>query len=96
MIRNRIVSSLREIALSLGPKAEGTQWHIFGSVDRNEITAADIDLLVLCKSDNQADDLRRAIDPDALECPLHLAFMTFEEAASIDAIGVQQSRVIIP
>lgn len=96
MIRDRIVGSLREIASSLGPKAEGTQWHIFGSVDRNEASAADIDLLVLCKSDDQADALRRAIDPDALERPLHLALMTFEEAAAIDATGVQQTRMIVP
>lgn len=96
MIRERIVRGIREIALSLGPKAEGTQWHIFGSVDRDEADAADIDLLVLCKTDDQADALRQAIGPDVLELPLHLALMTFDEAAAIDATGVQQSRVIIP
>ncbi|WP_305807034.1 hypothetical protein [Stenotrophomonas sp. YIM B06876] len=96
MIRDRVVKSLRELASSIGSKAEGTQWHLFGSVDRDAEDAADIDLLVLCISDGQADTLRQAIDPDALELPLHLAFMTFEEAAAIDATGVQQSRVIFP
>lgn len=96
MIRDRVVKSLSELASSIGPKAEGTQWHLFGSVDRDVADAADIDLLILCKSDDQADALRQTIDPDALELPLHLIFMTFDEAAAIDAIGVQQSRVIIP
>ena len=96
MIRDRTIRSLREIAWSLGAIAEGTQWHLFGSVERDEAGAADIDLLILCKSDEQADALRREIDPDALELPIHLAFMTFDEAAAIDATAVQQSRAIIP
>lgn len=96
MIRDRVVRSLRKLYSSIGSKAEGSQWHLFGSVDRDEEDAADIDLLVLCKSDGQADALRQAIDPDELELPLHLAFMTFEEAAAIDATEIQQSRAIIP
>lgn len=96
MIRDRVVRSLRKLVSSIGSIAEGAQWHLFGSVDRDEEDAADIDLLVLCKSDDQADALRQAIDPDALELPLHLAFMTFEEAAAIHATEIQQSRAIIP
>lgn len=96
MIRQRVIISLRELAVSLGPKAEGTQWHLFGSVDRDEMDAADIDLMILCKSDDQADTLRRAIDPDAFLLPLHLALMTFDEAAEVDAVRVQRSRAIFP
>lgn len=96
MIRQRVVTSLRELASSLGTKAEGSQWHLFGSVDRDEQDAEDIDLMILCNSDDQADALRRAIDPDALEPPLHMALMTFEEAAEIDAVNVQRSRAIFP
>lgn len=96
MIRQRAIASLHELAVSLGPEAEGTQWHLFGSVDRNEPDAADIDLMILCKSNDQADALRRAIDPDALALPLHLALMTFDEAAAVDAVLVQRSRAIFP
>lgn len=96
MIRQRVVASLRELAVSLGPEADGTEWHLFGSVDRDEPNAADIDLMILCKSADQADTLRRAIDPDALALPLHLALMTFDEAAEVDAVGVQHSRAIFP
>jgi predicted nucleotidyltransferase len=96
MIRQRVVADLRKLALDLGVTAEGTQWHLFGSVDRDELGAADIDLMILCKDDRQADSLRQAIDPDTLLLPLHLALMTFEEAAEVDAILVQRSRSIFP
>lgn len=96
MIRQRVVASLRDLAISLGPKADGTEWHLFGSVDRNEPNAVDIDLMILCKSDDQADALRRAIDPDALALPLHLALMRFDEAAEVDAVRVQRSQAIFP
>lgn len=96
MIRQRVVANLRELAISLGPEADGTEWHLFGSVDRDEPNAADIDLMILCKSDDQADALRRTIDPDGLALPLHLALMTFDEAIEVDAVRVQHSRVIFP
>ena len=96
MIRHRVITSLRELATSLGSEVEGTQWHLFGSVARNEPNAADIDLMILCKSDEQADSLRRVIDPDALTLPLHLALLTFDEAAEADAVRVQRSLAIFP
>ncbi|CAI8693723.1 hypothetical protein BTK96_000286 [Burkholderia pyrrocinia] len=96
MIRQRVIASLRALAVSLGTEAEGTQWHLFGSVDRDEFDAADIDLMILCKSDEQADTLRRVIDPDVLALPLHLVLMTFDEAAEVDAVRVQRSNLIFP
>lgn len=96
MIRQRVVANLRELATTLGLAADGTEWHLFGSVDRDEPNAADIDLMILCKSDDQADALRRTIDPDGLALPLHLALMTFDEAIEVDAVRVQHSRVIFP
>lgn len=96
MIRHRVITSLRELATSLRPEAEGTQWHLFGSVARNEPDAADIDLMILCKSDEQADTLRRVIDPDSLVLPLHLALLTFDEADEVDAVRVQRSFAIFP
>lgn len=96
MIRQRVVKELCEFAASLGVEAKGSQWHLFGSVDRDEPGAADVDLMILCESDNQADMLRRAIDLDAFALPIHLALLTFEEAAAVDAIRVQRSRAIFP
>jgi len=36
------------------------------------------------------------IDADAFLIPLHLALMTFDEAAEVDAVRVQCSRLIFP
>lgn len=96
MIRQKTVANLRELATSLGDVAEGSEWHLFGSVDRDDPSAADIDLMILCKSDGQSDALRRAIDTDGLSLPLHLSFMTFDEANSIDAVRMQRSWPFFP
>lgn len=96
MIRHRVVTSLRDLAISFGPKVEGSQWHLFGSVDRDEQDATDIDLMIFCKDDDQADTLRRTIDADALELPLHLSLLTLDEATEIEAARVQCSRIIFP
>lgn len=94
MIRSSIVERLTEFAVSLGPLTYGSEWHLFGSVNRNENNASDVDLMILCQSDAQADALRQAIDTDSLALPLHLALLTYDEAASIDATDVQKSTVI--
>jgi len=94
MIRESVIASLHACAVALGQIADGTQWHLFGSVDRNEASASDIDLMILCKDDEQADALRRSIDPDAFLLPLDLALLTYDEAAEVDAVRVQRSNVI--
>lgn len=96
MIRAQTISLLRELRLTLGRYAEGTQWYLFGSIDRNEPDAADIDLIILCNTDAQADTLRRLVDPDALPLPLHLSLLTFEEEAEIGATERQRTSLIIP
>lgn len=96
MMREAVVVALRDLADSLGQMAEGSEWHLFGSVDRNEPDAADIDLMILCKTDQQADALRRAIDVDSLAMPIHLALFTFEEATKVAAVHLQHSRPIFP
>lgn len=95
MIRSRVVASLRELAVLLGPIASGTEWHLFGSVNRDEPSASDIDLMIFCESSAQADMLRLAIDPDSLLLPLHISLFTFEEAAAINAAKTQQTAVVI-
>lgn len=94
MIRERIITSLRVCAAALGEIAGGTQWHLFGSVDRNEESASDIDLMIFCKDDQQADLLRCAIDPDAFLLPLDLSILTYEEAIEIEATQTQKSHII--
>jgi hypothetical protein len=96
MIRERVVKALLALAQRLGSIQDGTEWYLFGSVDRDEPAASDIDLLILCMTDQQADALRREIDPDDLPLPLDLGLMTFGEAGQVDAVHTQGARLIHP
>lgn len=96
MIRQQVIESLRDLASALGTKANGSEWHLFGSVARDDCDASDIDLMIFCTDNLQADRLRCAIDPDSFSLPLHLALMTYAEAIEVNAIKVQQSEVIFP
>ena len=96
MIRVRVVAALLDLADRLGAIVDESEWYLFGSVDRNEPAASDIDLLILCTSDTQADALRQSIDPDLLPFPLDLSLMTFEEAAEADAVLLQRAHKIFP
>jgi len=94
MTRSTVVAGLRDLAALLGTVAQGTEWHLFGSAVRDDPDAFDIDLMILCTCDAQADELRQAIDPDSFALPLHLSLLTFDEAAKIDAPSMQQSTII--
>lgn len=96
MIRDRSIDALHRAIAALGQVAEGSEWYLFGSVDRDEPEAVDIDLLILCASDNQADALRMGIDADALPLPLDLSLMTFDEEEETGAVRRQRARRIYP
>ncbi|HHX8322780.1 TPA: nucleotidyltransferase domain-containing protein [Vibrio alginolyticus] len=93
--RLSIVAELRNLACSLGSIATNTEWHLFGSVNRDDPNPSDIDLMIFCRDDKQADDLREAIDLDAFELPLHLSLLTFEEADSIKVTSIQNSTAVL-
>jgi len=95
IIRSNVIANLEELAKSLGAAASGTEWHLFGSVNRGVPGASDIDLMIFCGSDAQADVLRHAIDPESLPLPLHLSLLTFNEAITINAASIQKSTVIL-
>lgn len=95
-MRERVVKALLKIARRLDSIQDGSEWYLFGSVDRDDTAASDIDLLILCTSDKQADILRREIDPDDFSLPLDLSLMTFAEAAQVDIVHIQHARLIHP
>jgi predicted nucleotidyltransferase len=95
MNRASVIAKLKETALHLGSLAAGTEWHLFGSTNRDEANPSDIDLMIFCCDDNQADELRKAINPTMFGLPLHLSLFTFEEANSINVSSIQNSTEII-
>lgn len=96
MNRARSIAALRNLASGLGPLANNTEWYLFGSIGRDEAGAADIDLLILCPSDERADRLRAVIDEDVLGIPLDLSLMTFDEEREVRAVALQSAIRIIP
>lgn len=96
MRRMAVITALREMANCIGLASTGSEWYLFGSVARDAPCSADIDLMVLCVDDAQADTLRKAIDADALALPIHLCLLRFDEAEEVDAIEVQRAEKIFP
>jgi predicted nucleotidyltransferase len=94
--RAQSIAALRDLAAGLGPLVDGTEWYLFGSIGRDEGRPADIDLLILCRSDQQADRLRAAIDEDVLGLPLDLSLMTFAEEREVGAVALQSAIRIVP
>ena len=90
-----IVAALAEEAERLGRVAEGSEWFLFGSVARDEVTAADVDLMILCVDAAQADAIRAGLDGADLPLPLHLSMMTFDEEASCGAVALQKGSRIL-
>ena len=95
-MRQAVEELLCAVAEQLGPLQSGSEWYLFGSVERNFPQSFDIDVLILCQNDEQADNLRRAIDPDQFPLPLDLSLMTFSEAAQVGAVQSQNARLIYP
>lgn len=96
MKREAVVTAMCDIAEKLGPACDGSEWYLFGSVARCSPSPSDIDLMILCIDNHQADTLRIIIDPDALAVPIHLCLLTFDEAQEIDAVRVQDAQKIYP
>lgn len=96
MTRAQNVEVLAALARQLGSVATGTEWYLFGSMDREEEYSSDVDLLILCGTAAQADTLRAAIDPDQLGRPIDLSLMTFDEERESGAIARQAARKIYP
>lgn len=96
MKRRAAAAALCTLADGLGVVAGGSEWYLFGSADREEPGAADIDLLILCRDSDQADRLRTAFDIDMLGLPLDLSLMTYDEAKEARAVERQRARKIYP
>ncbi|MGY8809910.1 MAG: nucleotidyltransferase domain-containing protein [Pseudomonadales bacterium] len=96
MNRRAAIEALIDIASGIGSSCTGSEWYLFGSIARGDLAPNDIDLIILCVDHAQADILRAAINTDALDLPLDLSLLTFEEAAEIDAIDQQKAQKFFP
>jgi hypothetical protein len=59
------------------------RWYLFGSASEDPSAAADVDVLVVCNSDADADAIRRLVDAIEFYRPLHLSILTEDEEREI-------------
>lgn len=89
MTRPPLEGELRMIADAVGTKVNLSRWYLFGSALERPQVAADIDVVVICGSDADADAIRRFVNAYEIYPPLHLSILTEEEEAEIDFVARQ-------
>lgn len=67
----------------------GSEWYLFGSINRHSTSPQDVDVIVICIDDAQADAIRKLVRTLTLPLPVDLSLMTFDEAAELDVIRLQ-------
>jgi hypothetical protein len=59
------------------------RWYLFGSASEDPTAAGDVDVLVACNSDVDADAIRRLVDAIEFYRTLHLSTLTEDEDRDI-------------
>ena len=93
---NEIVCRLRDMAMWVNDNIGGTRWYVFGSILGDAKIAADVDLLVVCNSDFDADLVRQAVDKFSVSKPVDLSILTEAEEAEICFVQNQRCVQIFP
>ena len=83
MKSDELFSAIRDLAVRTNANVGEANWYLFGSTQERLSDAADIDLLVICQTNDMADAVRRAVDVDELARPIHLSILTQAEEVEI-------------
>lgn len=89
-------AALRSHAREIDEQVGGTSWYLFGSAMQSVELANDVDILVLCSTDVDADKVRRLIDVDLMNIPLDVSIFTFDEESEVGFIQNQGCIQIYP
>jgi predicted nucleotidyltransferase len=89
MTRAQMQIEIEFLAQRLSKTAPGCRCYLFGSARTNLRTAADVDLLVVCESDDEADAIRHLASACELYPPLHISIYTKEEEMEGDFVNKQ-------
>jgi predicted nucleotidyltransferase len=93
MTRDELLQFLRNEAQRISRLAPDTVWYLFGSALRGFECAADIDILILCDTDETVALARHELRNACISLPLHLFLLTRDEEAELGFIvtagGVQ-------
>jgi hypothetical protein len=86
---DELVSTIKGLAVRINANVGEASWYLFGSAQEGLSNALDIDLLVVCQTDNIADAVRRAVDVDQFARPIHLSILTQAEEAEVRFVKAQ-------
>jgi len=84
MTHDELINGLKTLALAASEKTNGAKWYLFGSALNNPNTAADIDLVIVCASDEDADLIRHKINSSDSHRPIHPSIFTYVEAIEMN------------
>lgn len=73
-----------------------SRWFFFGSITTAKGPVADIDLLVVCKTNDDCSTVRNELGSICSRFPLHLLLMTQTEEAEVEFIQGQGAVEITP
>src|SRR5258708_23471820 len=93
---NDLLASIRAEAERIRPLAPDAIWYLFGSTLRAFERAADIDVLVLCDSEESISVIRHELRAACERRPLHLFLLTRGEEAELGFIVSQGCVQVYP
>lgn len=91
-----VISSIRDVAISLEFRGYSFRWYIFGSYMIAKELAMDVDLLVIYKTIDSAKVVRSSLREISLHVPLDLLLMTEDEEEESHFIAKQSANKIYP
>jgi predicted nucleotidyltransferase len=89
MKNDDLVTAVRDLAMKTNGNIGEANWYLFGSVQHGSSSPSDIDLLVVCRTNEMADAVRRSVDLDQLARPIHLSIFTQAEEAEVRFVDRQ-------
>ena len=84
---NEFLRSLRIEAQRIDQLSRDAIWYLFGSAPEAFENASDIDVIVLCPSDDTVVLVRHELRDVCMSFPLHLFLLTREEEAELNFIN---------
>jgi predicted nucleotidyltransferase len=76
---DEFLSAMKSLAMKTNANIGDACWYLFGSSCEGLPTASDIDLLIVCETNEMADAVRRSVDVDQFARPIHLSILTQAE-----------------
>lgn len=73
----------------IGVRTPGSRWFLFGSIIAARRPVSDIDILVVCATNDDCKSIRSALVPVCSRWPIHLLLMTVSEEAEVKFIDGQ-------